>query len=69
MKKRVNYKNVGYIGLITAFFLICLFGLGPAMFADGSSKERVLTVSIVLVLFAIIAVCFEFLRRHSKKVK
>jgi hypothetical protein len=69
MRKHIGYRKIGYIGLILAFFLVSLLGLGPAMFADGSSKERVFTVSIVLVLYAIIAVCFEFLRRHNKKVR
>jgi hypothetical protein len=62
-------KNIGYIGLIVAFLIVSLFGLGPVIFADGSNKERIITFSIVLVLYVIIVACFEFLRRHNKKVK
>jgi hypothetical protein len=48
-------KNIlVYILFAALFILITLFGLGPAVFADGVLRERLFVLSIVLLLYAVL---------------
>ena len=58
--------------IIIIFIFVCLylvvgfFGLGPVMFADGSMQERLLTLTIVLLIFVVITYIFiKLLRKLS----
>lgn len=54
------------IVFICMYLLVGFFGLGPVMFADGSIQERLLTLTIVLLIFVIITYIFiRLLRKIS----
>lgn len=51
---------------ICLYLLVGFFGLGPVMFADGSMQERLITLSIVILIFIIITYIFiRLLRKIS----
>ena len=56
-------KILFYIFMIIVFMLVTFFGLGPAILADGSSSERMMTLLVVLLIYLVlgwIAVRFIF---------
>jgi hypothetical protein len=57
-------KTVLYIVLIVSFVLVTFFGLGPVFLADGSNAERMLTLAVVIIIYAILILLF---RRLLKK--
>ncbi|WP_312649214.1 DUF6954 family protein [Proteiniclasticum sp.] len=53
--------------LFTAvFLLITFFGIGPVLLADGSDKERMLTLLVVLLIYAVWFYLFMLWRRKSR---
>jgi hypothetical protein len=58
--------------LLIIFIFICLylivgfFGLGPVLFADGSMQERLITLTIVLLIFIILTYIFIRLLRRGR---
>lgn len=44
-------KILFYIIIAIIFLLVTFFGLGPALFADGKTSERVLTFGLVIVAY------------------
>ena len=44
-------KIIFYIIIAIIFLLVTFFGLGPALFADGKTSERVLMVGLVIVVY------------------
>jgi len=51
---------------IILYLLVGFFGLGPVLFADGTSRERLLTLSIVVLIFIVLTVVLiKILRRRS----
>jgi len=56
-------KILFYIVMIIVFMLVTFFGLGPAILADGSASERMMTLLVVLLIYLVlgwIAVRFIF---------
>ena len=53
-------KYLGYIVLIALAILLTFFGIGPVLFADGSMKERLLTLLVVLVCYALVGIGFYY---------
>jgi hypothetical protein len=43
-----------YILFAILYLLTTLFGLGPVLLADGSFRERMLTLAVVLLIYAAI---------------
>lgn len=46
-------KVIGHIVFICLFLLITFFGIGPVVFADGSMKERIITLIIVILIYVV----------------
>ena len=40
--------------LTVVFILVTFFGLGPVIYADGPMGERMLTLAIVLLIYAVL---------------
>ena len=60
-------KKIIYIVLILLLLLVTLFGLGPVLYADGTDTERMVTLVIVLALYAVILITFYVIRTRWKK--
>lgn len=59
-------------GLLYALFavlyiLITFFGLGPVLFADGSAGERVLTLIVVLLIYAAVTVGLRIILKRLRR--
>ncbi|WP_416202273.1 DUF6954 family protein [Paenibacillus sp. JDR-2] len=52
--------------LIIVFLLVTFFGLGPVLFADGSMTERMITLGIVILIYAAIAVAAYFMFKKKR---
>ncbi|MBS4538236.1 hypothetical protein GOQ27_07160 [Clostridium sp. D2Q-11] len=52
-------KWIIYLILILLYILITFFGLGPVLLADGSMNERIITLLIVIGLYAVVTVVFR----------
>jgi len=56
---------------VPLYVLVTVFGLGPVLLADGTTQERLITLLIVLVIYALLsaaflAICKRF-RKSSRK--
>lgn len=61
-------KNVLVYGLfIIAGLLLTFFGLGPVLFADGSTSERLITLAVVVLFYVILGVLLKVYRNKVKK--
>jgi hypothetical protein len=47
-----------------AFLLVAFFGLGPVLMADGMLSERMLTLIVVLLIFAALFVVYKWLMKR-----
>lgn len=56
-----------FIVLTIVFFLITFFGLGPVVFADGASQERLVTLAVVILMYAALAwLVFYFIKLFKR---
>lgn len=62
-------RIIFYVIIIIAFMLITFFGLGPAIFADGSSSERAFTLAVVIFLYIILGILIRYFIKRNKKNK
>ena len=68
-------KSTALMTLMTAAALmyrperITFFGIGPVLFADGSDQERLITLMVVLLIYALWFVLLMLWRRKSKTLK
>jgi protein-S-isoprenylcysteine O-methyltransferase Ste14 len=60
-------KKIIYVILTVLLLLLTFFGLGPVLFADGTSTERFYTTLVVIVLYLIILVAFYLVNKLMKK--
>lgn len=60
-------RTILNILLIILTVLISFFGMGPVLFADGSSQERTLTLLVVIALYLILILAFYFVNRRIRK--
>jgi hypothetical protein len=60
-------KKIIYVILIILLLLLTFFGLGPVIFADGTSTERMYTLLVVIVLYLLILGAFYLVHRFIKK--
>ncbi|MNR65135.1 hypothetical protein D3C85_1880540 [compost metagenome] len=49
------------------YILITFFGLGPVLFADGSARERVLTLIVVLLIYAAVTVGLRIILKRLRR--
>lgn len=57
-----------YVIFIIMYLLVTFFGLGPVLFADGTTTERVITFLIVLAIYILLTIVFRFVvRRIGRK--
>lgn len=59
-------KIIGHIIFIILFLLITFFGIGPILMADGTSKERIITLVIVLFIYVIWFLLYRYFIRKMK---
>ncbi|WP_373312783.1 DUF6954 family protein [Paenibacillus glycanilyticus] len=62
----MNIKILLSVVLLVVFLLVTFFGLGPVLFADGSMKERMITLGIVILIYAAIAFAAYFIFRKTR---
>lgn len=48
-----------YILFALLYLMVTFFGLGPVLFADGSTAERVVTLVVVLLIYVLITLCLR----------
>jgi membrane protein DedA with SNARE-associated domain len=54
--------------MAAAFLLVTFFGLGPVMFADGSNSERMATLAVVILIYAVlVAISVIFIKKRRAK--
>lgn len=58
-----------YIIFIVIYLLITFFGIGPVIFADGSSSERIITLLAVIAVYIIVTLIFRWLLRRTREVR
>lgn len=59
-------KTTVYLLFFIVFGLVTFFGLGPVLYADGTDQERMITLFIVLTLYALLAIILRVIRRRMK---
>ena len=62
-------KIIFYIFIAIAIILVTLFGLGPVIFADGSTKERVVTLVVVLLIYLLLGWIIMRFRKYNRNNK
>lgn len=65
MKGKLVYSILAILTLLVTFF-----GLGPVLFADGTYRERMNTLLLVLACYLLIFACFYSVykrRKHRKE--
>nr|WP_106779061.1 hypothetical protein [Lysinibacillus timonensis] len=55
-----------YVIFFVIFLGITFFGLGPILFADGSSQERLLTFLIVLLIYVLLSILLIYMIKKLK---
>jgi len=56
-----------YVLFAVLYILTTFFGLGPVLFADGSDRERMVTLIVVILIYVAITVLLRIvLKRHRK---
>jgi purine-cytosine permease-like protein len=51
---------------ICLYLLVGFFGLGPVVFADGSMQERLITLAVVILIFAVLTYVFIRLLKQKR---
>jgi len=62
-------KILVYGLILIAFLLVTFFGLGPVLLADGTMAERLATLAVVLLIYALLALITVAFARRGKKSK
>ncbi|PKM49611.1 MAG: hypothetical protein CVV02_15355 [Firmicutes bacterium HGW-Firmicutes-7] len=61
--KRILFYSI----FVILYVLVTFFGLGPALMADGTNKERLYTLIVVLMLYGILTIALLWLKRKSNE--
>lgn len=64
MKAKLVYTILAILTVLVTFF-----GLGPVLFADGTVRERMNTLFIVLSCYVLIFACFYAVYRSRNRRK
>ncbi|QSF46758.1 MULTISPECIES: DUF6954 family protein [Paenibacillus] len=59
-------KWILYILFALLYLIVTFFGLGPVLFADGSTAERMVTLVVVLLVYVLITL---WLRSVLKRLR
>ena len=60
-------KKIIYFILLLLLLVVTLFGLGPVLYADGTSTERMITLLVVVALYLVIIFTFYIIHTRWKK--
>jgi hypothetical protein len=60
-------RVVIYAVLIIGLILNTFFGLGPVLFADGTSNERLITLAIVITIYFVLGGSLLYLIKYRKR--
>ena len=55
-----------YAIFIIIYLLVTFFGLGPVLFADGTTTERVITFLIVVAIYVLLTIVFRFVVKRTE---
>ncbi|WP_397386602.1 DUF6954 family protein [Paenibacillus roseipurpureus] len=56
LKEVLRIKRfLGFV-MFTLYALVTFFGLGPVLFADGSQKERMITLLVVILIYVVLTI-------------
>lgn len=59
-------RTIVHIIFIILFLLVTFFGIGPVLMADGTDRERIITLIVVLFIYAIWFLLYRyFIRKWS----
>ena len=58
-------RTIIYIIVTILAALLTFFGIGPVLFADGSMNERLITLAIVLVGYAVLAAIVLWVKKKN----
>jgi len=56
---------LGFI-MFVLYALVTMFGLGPVLFADGSQKERMITLAVVMIIYVALTIITYVIFRQKK---
>ncbi len=63
-------KAIFFILIGVVFVLVTLFGLGPVLFADGTTNERILTLVVVILIYLLLGwITLGYIRKGRKQSK
>jgi Family of unknown function (DUF6954) len=66
IREVLTMKAVLGVVLFVLYALVTMFGLGPVLFADGSREERMITLSVVIVVYLAITAAAYFIFRKKR---
>lgn len=59
-------KWLVYFLFFILYVLVTFFGIGPVLLADGSDRERILTLLVVLVVYAVLTLTLRLIMKKMK---
>ncbi len=59
-------KRLIYALLALLYILVTYFGLGPVLLADGTDQERMLTLMVVIAVYAAITILLWIVAKKRK---
>lgn len=60
-------KIIIHLIFIILFILITFFGMGPVLMADGTDRERIITLVVVLFIYAVWFLVYRYFIKRIKK--
>ena len=66
MKKGKGFYWIGNIVFILLFVLVTFFGIGPVLIADGTFQERMLTLSVVIIIYILLIFAFRYWIKRNR---
>lgn len=59
-------KYLGYIVFTLLIAAVTFFGMGPVLFADGPTSERVITFVIVVIIYVVLIKLFGYWEKRFR---
>lgn len=59
-------KIIIHLIFIILFILITFFGMGPVLMADGTDRERIITLVVVLFIYAVWFLVYRYFIKRKK---
>jgi len=66
VKKGKGLYWIGNIVFILLFVLVTFFGIGPVLIADGTFQERMLTLSVVIIIYILLIFAFRYWIKRNR---